>query len=222
MHLEERSLSSQHYRPHPEVFSEQDTIITVTPWGARSYARQNLLDLKAHLQAKTIDPEMTNPYGSLDGLADPLHQFRLALLSLNENILQNQNSEEWHYACEVALIKVEGSCLFWASVGQPHILIQRPNMFLQPINYVYDWSTQFSPQLSPLPTDLLGTMVSPMIRFGSFVLQKEDEIVLISRSHLSANSLKTFASISDLTQNLTEKSELLPSWLGISRRKNIT
>lgn len=217
MQIVERSYSSDVFRPKPLLHWDLDQrfLMIVTNWGSAESAQKIIQDFTKYVLAAQGDVEVTTPFEFLPQLTPEANSLRIASQLTNELIFRSENKSELTAGVELCALLHSKNQLAWLQIGLPSILIKRSHKMLEPLSIAHDLSSQFSQEgrsLHPLPQSLLGTepILNPQV--GSLLLQNQDQIFLLSRSHLSA-SVFNQPHLPAMVQALSEDSDKEPFWL---------
>ena len=203
-----------------EVFEKENVLIASTPWGSRDSSKQATQMIREYYGTAMTDPEATSPFARLPGLSTSANSLRAATFLANETIFQKYNKDNYTSGCELLILTFNNRELSWVQIGQPHLLLLRGGKFI-PLQVALDLNLDYLSS-SPLPGKLLGVDRQIELETKSFILQKNDLIVLLARSQIPAVFLSsTFnkPQASDLGQKLFELAvkddPQMPFWISV-------
>lgn len=222
MELVSRSYSGNLFRPKPEVYCERDGMLCIvaTPWGPRSAARKVVQTIQDFFLSAKADQEVTSPFQTLTCISPLANNLRVAIMLANDVIHREDNRNEYTAGVEVFACARSKHEVVWTQIGQPHVLLDRKNLPIVTLSSSLDSAFDFSQGqrwLSPLPSMLLGTDPTSNFQIRAFRPQKDDRLLLASRS-LLPNQLQQVArdrrDIETLTKELSFHDAQMPFWLG--------
>lgn len=223
MKLQERSYSSQLFRPKPVIHAESDgsLLVVATSWGEPEHANKAIEEVVKYVTAARGDVEVTSPFEFMTVLSDQANYLRIGVLIANDMLYRAENKAEYVSGVELLVLSHQGSQLAWAQVGAPHVLLQRKSRPVSPLAVCYDHSFEIGlrgeKSVAPLPSHMAGLDPSCNIVSGDLQVQEGDRLVLLSSSQLPS-SLWTSQSSSDLqsiTKSMIEVDADQPFWLGL-------
>ena len=224
MKLEHRCFSGKNFRPKPEILINEDLQIfaIVTPWGPAFQTKKVLEFLVQNYESFCVDEEKTNIYSNLHSLSDEENALRSLFLACNEWIFNEQNrSKEYNFGYEIVCGNFKNGKLIFIQAGHPFIYLDRPEIPLQSLGHVLDFSGLFSvknKRLPPLPSILVGIHPDTHFSVFSFPVTKGDRLIFISRDFVPGSILETpreNRKVNSLLSVLTEENDESPLWLGI-------
>ncbi len=207
-------------RPKPEIYFDENerVLFIITPWGAKTAAKQSLDIIQDYFFSAKTDEEATSLFPRLDSISSICNNLRIAILLANESILREQNKESYTSACEICLCYLKENEFHLAHVGQPFVFVFKSGFGLIPLSTGNDLSTELNEKnkpVPPLPCRLVGAYQNPNIFTQSFHINKNDSLIFLSKSFLD----KKFLSLSGNKIILDELSESLnsqePYWIGM-------
>ncbi|MCB9073292.1 MAG: hypothetical protein H6623_06690 [Bdellovibrionaceae bacterium] len=223
MKITDRSYGGKIFRPHPEVFinDEQTLFIAATPWGQSAIAK-DFIDLVTDYWRDAInDPQKTSVYQSGDVLDAQEHLFKMSILAAHEDIHDKYNDGELLAGLEFVCFLKHNNKLSWFQVGAPTAVLLRNNAMtplFHPVDFSFDFST---PQetLPPLPKELLGLQKQLQIYTGKIRLQEHDRFLLVSRSYIPSqffqNQTPESLSLDSATAILAQENQEHPFWIAL-------
>ena len=191
MKLEHRCFSGANFRPKPEVLvnEELQLFAIVTPWGPSFQTKKVLEFLVQNYENFYVDKEKTNIYSKLQSLSEEENILRTLLLSCNEWVFNEQNkAEECNFGYELVCGNFKNGKLIFLQAGHPFIYLDRPEIPLQSLGHVLDFSGLFSRKgrrLPPLPSTLIGVHPDTHFPVFSIPVHSRDRLVFISRDFCS-------------------------------------
>lgn len=222
MNFEQRSFSGKVFRPTPEVFKDEDLglFIIATPWGARNAATKAIEVIKDYIGLLKGDSDITSPFPRLTCLSHNANNLRIAAMLANEQLYREDNSVEYLVGVELFAISIAQRELSWVQLGHPNIFLKRAQRGIVPLGSQLDLAMDVSEGdklLAPLPSSVLGLDVSANFLVGSFIPQKNDQLIMLSRSYLP----KSFFLLKDNEYSMKKMSDSLVSdcektafWMG--------
>jgi len=246
MKLTERSFSTQLIRPRPafHLNGDQKLIAVFTEWGNTSINSKTLFEeLESRYHFLSSDKDSTQSFPQLISLNFVENNMRTSLLQTNQMLFKKINSEEYRSGFELFFAATEDHICTVVQIGQPMILIDRPNHILHYVGSSADrWSFSYSqhsdsyPQQNPLspeenttlknqtsippplPGQLLGIYEDIVIQPFRFRWSMGDRLILLSRHHIPSLWFQTKRK----DRNLKTLSELavkdnpdIPFWIGM-------
>lgn len=224
MKLEHRSFSGKNFRPQPEILLNRDLnmFAIVTPWGPRSQTKKILDFLVQNYESFCADTEKTIYYKKLSSLSEEENVLRALLLSCNEWVFNEQNEGmSCQFGYELVCGHFKNGKLIFIQVGQPFIYLDRPDIPMQSLGHVLDFSGLFSEankRLPPLPSRLLGLHPDNHFSVFSFPILPEDRLLFISRDFVPGSISeipRENRNINHFLSVLTDENEKIPCWLGM-------
>jgi len=194
----------------------------VTPWG-QAFQTQKILEfLVQNYESFYADEEKTSIYSKLESLSQEENTLRALLLSCSEWIFNEQNGgKEYNFGYELVCGNFKNGKLIFIQAGHPAIYLDRPDIPLQSLGHVLDFSALFSQKgnrLPPLPSTLIGLYPDTHFPVFSFPILSGDRLIFISRDFVQ-NSLLDISrpqrNLDHLLFVLTKENEESPFWLGI-------
>lgn len=187
-------------------------------WGLSANPEPFSEDIFNEFQLLQEDREVTTPFAYEDNLSIEENALKSSLKLLNSKILSNYNQEELKLGLEVTSLCIKDDHLFWASVGQPHLLLYRKSIGLIQLHIQNDLSFDYhNSSQSPLPKSVLGLYNTANISVNKLKLQKTDELCLISRPYISPNIFKIDLEkikLETVAKKLSEDNNQLSFWSG--------
>ena len=224
MELKHRCFSGKTFRPKPEILINEDLqmFAVITPWGPAFQTKKVLEFLVQNYENFSIDEEKTNIYSKLQSLSPEENVLRSLLLACNEWIFNEQNKgKEYNFGYELVCGNLKNGKLIFLQAGQPFIYLDRPEIPLQSLGHVLDFSGLFSKngkRLPPLPSTLMGIHPDTNFSVFSFPVDQTDRLIFISRDFVPGSILETprkDRNIDHFLSVLTDENEESPLWLGI-------
>lgn len=164
------------------------------------------------------DKDATNPFAYEDNLSIEENALKSSLKLLNSKILSNYNQEEIKLGLEITSLCLKNNYLFWASFGQPHLLLHRKSIGLLQLHNQNDLSFDYhNSSQNPLPKNVLGLYNTAHVTVNKIKLKKTDKLYLISRPYISPSIFKL--NLEDITlekiaERLSEDNNQLSFWVG--------
>ena len=224
MKMQHRCFVGKGFRPLPEILINEDLQIfaVATPWGPAFQTKKTLEFLAQNYESLSSDEEKTSVYSKLESLSEEENTLRSLILSCNEWIFNEQNKgEEYKFAYELICGHFTTGKLIFAQVGHPFIYLDRPDLPLQSLGHVLDFSALFAKEgkrLAPLPSALIGIHPDTHFPVFSFPLMPEDRLIFISRDFAPGSVLdvpRSKRQLDHLLSLLVKENEESPVWLGI-------
>ena len=223
MKLEQRSFSSQVFRPHPEVLINEDIKVFafLTAWGDQDLSQKTLQFLFDGHHGSFSDEEKTIDHPYIKSLSPEENALRSLILNCNEWVFKEQNGnlkKKVGYELVYGYLR-EGKLIF-AQIGQPFIYLDRKHLPLQVIGQNLDFSGLFGGEkrLPPLPSQLMGLFPDTHFSVFTFPIKKEDRLIFISRDFVKNSLLdmpRQERNLETLSRALTSENEEQPFWIGI-------
>lgn len=219
MKWSERSFNTVHFRPRPQIHVEDDQslILIGTCWG-NSQVTQRVFDVSLkYIQAARSDLEVTSPFEFLPHLTNEANALRVGALLANENIFRSENKAEYNTVIEFVALSFKDQQLSWVQSGYPNLFLKRKNLPIEALSVGADLSYEMNQLQDPLPSAGLGLEREIQLSSGSFRLQSEDQIIVLSRSlglqniHLDSEEV----SLQSMSAQLAAQQPQLPYWLGL-------
>lgn len=213
MSLVQRSYAGKTFRPKP-LLHELDgpSVLVVSSWGARDEAERVAQIFQDQLGIADAE-DFTSPFGHLENMSPKANRLRTACLLANDLLYRDINQSEYLAAVEILALVIEDRVMSWVQVGSPHLLLHSKGT-CQPLAYNLDWSWQYS-QASPLPCLALGIESAININYGSIILPKDAEILLLSRGAVPSPIFQSESVELDLISRiLINDNPDTPFWLG--------
>lgn len=222
MELVSRSYSGNLFRPKPEVYCERDGILCIvaTPWGPRNSARKAVQTIQDFFLSAKSDQEVTSPFQHLTCISPLANNLRVAVMLANDMIYREDNRNELTSGVELFVCAHSGSEVVWTHIGQPHVLLDRKSLPIVNLSTSPDAAFDFSQGqkwLPPLPGALLGTDATSNFQIRSFRPQKDDRLLLASRSllpHEFQRLPREKRDLDALTRELSQSDAQMPFWIG--------
>ena len=222
MAFEERSYSSDLFRPRPEVVYNPDgqLLIVATPWGPRSSARKAVQFIQDFLASARHDEEATSPFAKLSCLTPLGNQLRLAVKLTNDFIYQEENKQEYLSGIELTIIARQKNEVAMVQIGHPYVVLDRPATGLVVLSSQIDLSSELSfenEMVSPLPGHLLGVDPTSDFQVQSLRHMPNDRLLLISRSSLPAaiyNLEYGRRGLQEISDLCAQSNDRMPFWVG--------
>ena len=224
MKLEHRCFSGKTFRPQPEVLLNENLqmVAIATPWGPDFQTQKILEFLVQNYESCFADEEKTSVYPKLKSLSAEENVLRSLILSCNEWIFEEQNGgKEYNFGYELVCGNFKNGKFIFLQAGHPFIYLDRPNIPLQSLGHILDFSALFSQngkRLPPLPSTLMGIHPDTDFSIFSFPVIPEDRLIFISRDFVSGSILdipRPNRNLDHLLSILIEENEESPLWLGI-------
>ncbi len=223
MKLKHRCYAGKNFRPQPEILIDEklQLFAIVTPWGPTFQTKKILEFLVQNYESFYMDEEKTNIYSKMKSLSEDENVLRSLLLSCNEWVFNEQNgAQDCKFGYEIVCGHVKKGKLIFLQVGQPFIYLNRPDIPLQALGHVLDFSGLFSKKgkrLPPLPSTLMGIYPDTHFPVFSFPIDQKDRLLFISRDFVPGSILETADSernVEHFLSFLTEEHEESPCWVG--------
>lgn len=224
MNLEYQAFGGTIFRPQPEVLIDKDLKIfsIITPWGPK-HQTKNISDfLLQHYEHLHSDAEITSVFPKLASLSPEENALRNLILSCNAMIFKEQNlTQEYTFGYEMVCGVFVNNQILFAQIGHPFIYLNRPNISLQPLGHVLDLAGGFSKMdqdLPPLPSQLLGLHADTHFSIFKLPVQKDDQLIFISRNFVPGHLLELpqeSRNLETISLELSKDNKDLPFWLGI-------
>ena len=246
MKLIERSFSSQLIRPRPSAyFSNNKQLVGIlTEWGSSSINSKTLFDeMESRYNFLSSDKDSTQPLPPLMSLNSMENNMRSSLIQANQTLFEKANYEEYRSGFELFFANTQDRICTVIQVGQPMMLIDRPNHILHYVGSLADrWSFSHSqknnldfpvktpdsqnhtPSSSnkiippPLPGQLLGLHEDITVVPFCFRWSSEDRLILLSRHHVPSSWFQTKRKNRDLktlSELAVQENPNIPFWIGI-------
>lgn len=223
MNINDRSYGGKLFRPTPEIYinEDQNLFVMATPWGATEVAKDfiEILTSQFRTSMEDLDKTMTTNSGAQDFMSFEENRLRMAIIAAHEDILEKYNEETISAGVEVLCFFKSEQKVSWFVVGAPFMGLKRDDKFLplhHPVDLSFDFSTK-EKSLPPLPKNLLGVQSYISLESGSFRSQKDDEMILISRSYIPHeifNMVNAEMTIENATLAMAKENENQPFWIG--------
>ena len=225
MRIQERSFSGKIFRPTPKSYlsSNKKLITVITPWGQEAASPKEVFEtIETQYNFFSEDKESTHPFPKLTSLTSVENDMRTAVIQTNQVVFNNVNQEEYSMGFELFFATVIENILTVIQVGQPFILIDRPNQFLQNIGHTVSnhlgHLKKSQTLLPPLPYQLLGIHEDISFHPFFFRFQLNDRLILINRDTIPPKwfTLKREErTLENLSKQAAEENPNLPFWLAI-------
>lgn len=164
------------------------------------------------------DKEATTPFVYEDNLSLEENALKSSLKILNSKILTNYNQEEIKLGLEVTSLCLKNNYLFWANLGQPHLLLHRKAIGLLQLHNQNDLSFDYyNSSQNPLPKNVLGLYNTVNVTVNKIRLKKSDKLYLISRPYVSPSVFKLNSeeiTLEKIAKSLSEDNNQLSFWVG--------
>lgn len=222
MKLEHRFFSGKNFRPSPSFLLDEglNLFAIATPWGPAFQTKKTLNFLVQNYENLTSDEEKTNIYSPLQSLSPDENLLRSLILSCNEWIFKEQNHEkEYIFGYELFCGNFKSGKMIFSQIGQPFVYLDRPDLPLQSLGSVLDFSASFSKgeRLAPLPSHLMGIYPDSHFPILSFPIAKGDRLLFISRDFAPASILDIphpDRNLDHILSLLTKEDAKSPCWIG--------
>lgn len=203
MHIQERSYGGKLFRPRPEVYVSDDKnlVIIATPWGPEQVAKDFIDMVSTLMREGETDPDKTAVFLKSDSLDEQENRLRMSIMTVHEDLHDKYNEDTVTAGVEILCLIRNERRVTWFQLGAPFTTLIRHKTVL-PIHHPIDLSFDFSTQktLPPLPKELLGLQNYVHLESGSFRWQKEDRLLLISRSYIPQSLFQNNPQDMDLDQ----------------------
>lgn len=187
-------------------------------WGLSTNPENLSKDIFNEFQLMQEDKETTSPFAYEENISIEENALKNSLKLLNAKVLSNYNQEEIKLGLEVTSFCIKNNCLFWASVGQPHLLLHRKSIGLITLHTQNDLSFDYhNSSQNPLPKNVLGIHSTVNISVNKIKLQKTDELCFISRPYVSPNVFHLEAeeiTLKNVAKKLSQDNNQLSFWVG--------
>lgn len=221
--FQERSYSTKILRPKPFLYQDEDgsVVVIATAWGSTENSQRVSDEIVKYIQAAKSDVEVTSPFEFLTCLSDETNYLRTAILIANDIVYRGDNKLEYSSGVEVLALYKKGNQVAWAQVGKPSLLIQKDGQSLQPISMGFDLAVELgtvTEKLPPLPAQLLGLESKCHVQCGSFKVDTNDQLVLLSSTSIPASLWqKEFSNLDmeGITRRMIQDEPENPFWLGL-------
>jgi len=221
MQLDERSYGGQLFRPRPEVHLSDDKrlLIVATPWGPAQVAKDFIELVSNQMREGDNDPEQTVAFLKIDSLDVTENRLRMAIMSAHEDLRDKYNDETVTAGLEVLCLLRTEKKVTWFQLGAPFTSILRGHKII-PVHHPLDLSFDYSRErvLPPLPKELICLQNHVHLEMGSFRLDHQDKILMISRSYVPYNLFQydpQDMTVDNVTKVLSEDNQDHPFWVGI-------
>ena len=223
MKLDQRSFVGKSFRPQPEVLISESLqmFAMVTPWGPREQSQKVLEFLSQNYESFCSDEEKTSIYSHLESLSEEENILRSLVLACNDWIFNEQNKgKEYNFGYELVCGNFKNGKLVFLQAGHPCVYLDRPEIPLQSLGPVLDFSALFAhngQRLPPLPSVLVGLYPDTHFSVFSFPVLPEDRLIFISRDVASGSILdlgRDHRGLDQLLSALVKENEQSPLWLG--------
>ena len=224
MKLKHRCFSGKTFRPAPTALLHENLpfFAIVTPWGPVEQLKLLLDFLIQNYESFCSDEEKTNIYPPLHSLSEEENVLRALVLSCNEQVFREQNSEGLcRFGYELVCGHFKNGKLVFLQAGQPFIYLDRQDCPVQALGHVLDLSGLLSTEskrLPPLPSSLIGIYPDTHFSVFSLPMTKDDRLIFISRDFAPAALLTTprqKRNMEDMASLLVKEGAESPFWLGI-------
>ena len=238
MRITERSFAGAFFRPTPKYYfsSNKKMMAVVTPWGQEAVSTKDIFnDIESQYNFFLEDKESTHPFAKLLSLSPIANNMRTVVLLSNENIFKSLNESEYCMGFELFFAAFDDRICTFIQIGQPLVLLDRPQEPLCNIGYTMHsslcWNAEDSTskignpstqdhlaQVSSLPHQLLG--VHPDISFHpAFVhLKPKDRLILLNRTCIPPKWFQLSReerTLDRLSQIAAEHNPHIPFWISI-------
>jgi len=219
--IKERSYRSGFARPRPLIFKSEENhmILVVTPWGDPSVAMKVNNEIVDYVSAAKTDVDITSPFDFYEGQPSLTNYLRIGLLLANDAIYRSENKTEYTAGFEILAIAQRGRQLSWASVGQPHLLLQKgTHGGVHPISFSYDLALESERHLASLPSEMLGVSSICQVNCGQFSVSPSDSLILLSGLSWPAfypaiQSMSTSLQVDSATTSIVEAGHDRSFWM---------
>lgn len=167
--------------PQPEHFIEPDGSfgVIISCWGQESSAARAIEHVIQLKNVYSQDREHTSPFSFLESISYDANRLRQNVMHLNDFLYAQDNSNDHKSAYEVLLFSRSNQEWSWASVGGPHIILNRDSK-AQIIQSSMTAATRFGTSTDPLPGAALGLFPTITVSSGSIRLASKDEVIFYS------------------------------------------
>ena len=163
MKIQERSFAGKVFRPKPacRISSNQKLITVITPWGQEAQAEGETAENIENLyNFFSEDKESTHPFPKLMSLTSVENNMRTAVTQANQQIFNSINQDEYTMGFELFFGTVVENIFTFIQIGQPLILLDRPNAdlhcmgcFIEPsFSALKEKSRETPPAPAPAPS----------------------------------------------------------------------
>lgn len=189
----------------------------IKSWGMSIDANQFSEDLFNEFQLLQEDKDATTPFEYEDNLSMEENALKSSLKLLNSKVLNNYNKEEIKLGLETSCLCLKNNYLFWANIGQPHLLLYRKSIGLLQLHNQNDLSFDYcNSSQNPLPKNVLGLHNSVNISVNKLKLKKSDKLYLISRPYISPDIFKLSKediTLDKIAKSLSQDNNQLSFWI---------
>ncbi len=222
LRFKERSyVKTSMYRPRPEILfhANDGYIVIATPWGNNN-ANQDIVEkIQSYLTSFRTDNELTSPFRPIKNFNKIENAIRNSILLANNYIFKTKNSAEYLFGFEIFVGILENNTFYFANIGHPHILLHKGQQTIMPVSFNFDHSMSLSSEkkLPPLPNKLIGISDDIELQIQSIHMQKNDQLLLISRSWIPKDLVTLKAKDRDFESYVQclAKNEEQPFWFGL-------
>ena len=242
MKLTERSFSTKLIRPRPSshLSSNKELIAILTEWGGHSINSKNIFDeLESQYNFLSTDKESTQPFPKLISISLIENNMRSSLVQANQTLFQKINYEEYRTGFELFYATTQGHMCTVIQIGQPMMIIDRPNHILHYVGGSADrWSFSYSQKTAPdsplntpadpasthtnipppLPGQLLGVYNDIAFHPFCFRFSSEDRLILLSRHNIPSSWFtikRKDRDLNTLSELAVKENPDIPFWIGI-------
>ncbi|MBE8163168.1 MAG: hypothetical protein HAW63_04195 [Bdellovibrionaceae bacterium] len=221
MHLNELYFNKNIKTPKTFVNKYESDLVFYTfirCWGLPIDPTSLSEDIFNEFQLLQEDTEATTPFAYENNLSLEENALKSSLKILNAKIFSDYNQKEIQFGIEVTSLCLKNNYLFWASLGQPHLLLHRASIGLIQLHSQNDLSFDYSnSSQDPLPKAVLGLYNTANIIVNKVQLQDADKLYLISRPYVSSNIFKLDledTTLEKVAKSLSQDNNQLSFWVG--------
>ena len=222
MKFTERAFSAKSFRPRPGCYvsASQKFSAVITPWGQGELSTEQVFEeLESQYSILSEDAESTRLSPVLQSLSQAENDIRTAVMSVNQNIYNKVNEEDYSTGFELFALSRQDSVCSFSQIGCPIVLLDRPHQPLCLIGSApAEAGRQNSKTFSPLPVQLMGLHEDAPLSFTSFPCQKGDRLILLSRAYVPPAWFavkKDQRKLKHLSKLAVQDNPLMPFWLGL-------
>lgn len=219
MKIVERSFRGKFKRPKTLVHLNEEINlgIVATIWGDEQIFNRIKTEVEDYFSAAISDVEVTTPFGYIESLTPLSNYLRIALLLLNDSIYRSENRNEYTLGCEVLVFAQKNHEFSFASIGHPEVYLKKQNI-VNTLRTTMGLNTELMQDHCYLPKEFLGVEKSCYPQLGSFKIEKQDELYLLSGMGLEDKSFLSNPGFSVQTgieyiNSIQNKNHLHSFWL---------